>query len=207
MRGYSHPPRTKPQLPFTPHPPPPSSRRHEGVQIMTWNPNYTPPSQPAEADQAVDQAALWHNGLDVYLQCIFRKTHNNYIDGQMLTENFFSSKRCVRMRCSGVPHTHTHTNTHTHARAHTQTHTRTHTHTTRARVNTKNHARARAHEGECVQWRARTTHLAAGDENQRAGARVTRRTCGRLNRTEGTAVAHALRRICRHFCCREYGSA
>ena len=74
---------------------------------MTWNPNYTPPSQPAEADQAVDQAALWHNGLDVYLQCIFRKTHNNYIDGQMLTENFFSSKRtgAILMASGLVPNT------------------------------------------------------------------------------------------------------
>jgi hypothetical protein len=62
------------------------TRRHEGVEIMTWNPNYCAPDEAQSAEK-------WHNGLDVYLQCIFRKTHANYINGQMLTENFFSSRR------------------------------------------------------------------------------------------------------------------
>ena len=63
---------------------------------MTWKPNYAVPSLVME--QPTD---LWHNGLDVYLQCIFRRTHTNYIDGQMLTENFFSSKRCAKTSFDG----------------------------------------------------------------------------------------------------------
>lgn len=66
------------------------TRRHEGVEIMTWSPNYTPPSVKPSEDIS---KTVWHNGLDVYLQSIFRRTHKNYIDGQMLTENFFSSRR------------------------------------------------------------------------------------------------------------------
>jgi hypothetical protein len=57
---------------------------------MTWKPNYTPKSgKPVEETSQ----ALWHNGLDVYLQKICWTTHQNHIDGEMLTENFFSSRR------------------------------------------------------------------------------------------------------------------
>jgi hypothetical protein len=69
-------------------------RRHEGVQIMTWKPDYEPPTSISDKQTQSSSQTLWHNGLDVYLQSIFRRTHKNYIDGQMLTENFFSSRRC-----------------------------------------------------------------------------------------------------------------
>jgi hypothetical protein len=72
-------------------------RRHEGVEIMTWKPDFSPPTSHAPQPQGVlDKSNLWHNGLDVYLQSIFRQTHINYINGQMLTENFFSSRRYER---------------------------------------------------------------------------------------------------------------
>ena len=69
-------------------------RRHEGVEIMTWEPQFSSLISPPE-DQPDMRCPVWHNGLDVYLQSIFRKTHRNYINGQMLSENFFNSRRKI----------------------------------------------------------------------------------------------------------------
>jgi hypothetical protein len=100
-----------PSPPLTPHfvgVLTPLIRRHEGVEIMTWTPNYVP--SPADAPlglaslgdvstEAPQNTTKWHNGLDVYLQHIFQKTHSNYINGQMLTQNFFSSRRYRQHAC------------------------------------------------------------------------------------------------------------